>query len=191
MPTIEQDIAAIRTAVYGRDVREAIADGFEHCRDGLTDQEDIRKCLVATNTKYANGPITQDGDSETVVFNVYALAGTQITIKQKTGRIAANGAFNVVLEFADNSSGESVAYGGVYPTSQQFSFTAVPTNNISRVTLTMNGAGVGGPKHKFEITYTPGADKIASEKDSLTLYDSVGDVTVTAAQLRQLLNLIS
>ena len=31
MPTIQQDVAAIREAVYGKDVREAIADGIEQC----------------------------------------------------------------------------------------------------------------------------------------------------------------
>ena len=29
MPTIQQDVAQIRNAVYGREVREAIADGIE------------------------------------------------------------------------------------------------------------------------------------------------------------------
>lgn len=31
MATIDQDLAAIRTAILGKDVREAIADGIEHC----------------------------------------------------------------------------------------------------------------------------------------------------------------
>ena len=33
MPTIQQDVAAIRSAVYGREVREAIADGIEKSYD--------------------------------------------------------------------------------------------------------------------------------------------------------------
>lgn len=31
MPSIEQDLLHIRKAVYGREVREAIADGIEQC----------------------------------------------------------------------------------------------------------------------------------------------------------------
>lgn len=31
MPSIEQDLRQIRKAVYGREVREAIADGIEKC----------------------------------------------------------------------------------------------------------------------------------------------------------------
>ena len=31
MPSVQQDVAQIRTAVYGKDVREAIANGIEHC----------------------------------------------------------------------------------------------------------------------------------------------------------------
>ena len=36
MATIEQDINAIRHAVYGRDVREAIADGIEICHSDIS-----------------------------------------------------------------------------------------------------------------------------------------------------------
>ena len=33
MATLQQDLAAIRTAVYGKDVREAIADGLSKITD--------------------------------------------------------------------------------------------------------------------------------------------------------------
>lgn len=36
MATIQQDLAAIRAAVYGKDVREAIADGIEKCYEDST-----------------------------------------------------------------------------------------------------------------------------------------------------------
>ena len=44
MSTIEHDLAQIRQAVYGREVREAIADGIEHCYDD-----------VSTSTTLADG----------------------------------------------------------------------------------------------------------------------------------------
>ena len=54
MPTLEQDIATIRSAVYGKDMREAIADGFENTQktdsEIKTDLADINK-KVAENTK--------------------------------------------------------------------------------------------------------------------------------------------
>lgn len=45
MPSIEQDLLHIRKAVYGREVREAIADGIEQC---YTDVEEAVE--HATNT---------------------------------------------------------------------------------------------------------------------------------------------
>lgn len=38
MATIQQDLAAIRRAVYGKDVREAIADGIENCYDATEEK---------------------------------------------------------------------------------------------------------------------------------------------------------
>lgn len=43
MPTIQQDLTAIRNAVYGKDVREAIADGIEHCYEESTANSQIAK----------------------------------------------------------------------------------------------------------------------------------------------------
>lgn len=43
MPSIEQDLRQIRKAVYGREVREAIADGIEKCYqdvEGATEAAD-------------------------------------------------------------------------------------------------------------------------------------------------------
>lgn len=46
MPTIEQDLQQIRKAVYGREVREAIADGIEHCYDDVTNGVTIAEAAV-------------------------------------------------------------------------------------------------------------------------------------------------
>ena len=40
MATIEQDIASIRTAVYGQEVREAIADGIEKCHEDSAESKE-------------------------------------------------------------------------------------------------------------------------------------------------------
>ena len=45
MATIDQDIHAIRTAIYGRDVREAIADGFENLKDGGDVSADVQMLI--------------------------------------------------------------------------------------------------------------------------------------------------
>lgn len=41
MATIQQDIDAIRTAVYGKDVREALADAIQQCYDKLVELETV------------------------------------------------------------------------------------------------------------------------------------------------------
>lgn len=54
MPTLEQDIVTIRNAIYGKDMREAIAEGFENTQKSdsaiKTDLADTNK-KVAENTK--------------------------------------------------------------------------------------------------------------------------------------------
>lgn len=49
MATIEQDVAAIRTAVYGKDVREAIADGIENCYRNTTSAGQIAEIQEAAD----------------------------------------------------------------------------------------------------------------------------------------------
>lgn len=55
MPSIEQDLRQIRKAVYGREVREAIADGIEKCYqdvEGATEAADhaVRYDIAQTLT---------------------------------------------------------------------------------------------------------------------------------------------
>ena len=143
----------------------------------LAQMEQTSKCLKAKSTVYVSAT---DGQTETVQFDIYAMAGTPITITQKVGRIAAGGTFNVLCAPADPGE-SSVGYGGSAAESKAFTFTVTPTINVSRVTLTMTAGGTG--RHRCEIEYTPGAN----DRPSLTLYDINGAVTITAAQLRQLL----
>ena len=54
MPTVAQDVAAIRTAVYGRDVREAIADGIENCYSDVSRAKTLADQAVADATQANN-----------------------------------------------------------------------------------------------------------------------------------------
>lgn len=54
MPTLEQDITTIRSAIYGKDMREAIADGLENTKlsdDNLKSQLDDTNAKVGENTQ--------------------------------------------------------------------------------------------------------------------------------------------
>ena len=100
MPTLEQDIATIRSAVYGKDMREAIADGFENTQktdsEIKTDLADINK-KVAENTKaIADGfENTQKTDSEIktdladinkkVAENTKAISDISVDIESQAG----------------------------------------------------------------------------------------------------------
>ena len=72
MATIDQDLAAIRTAVYGREVREAIADGIEHCyNDGQAvvnqsrEQVPLAEAVIASaNSAAANAQEKTDALTE-------------------------------------------------------------------------------------------------------------------------------
>ena len=73
MGTIEQDLAAIRTAVYGKDVREAIADGIENCYNE-TSQSGYSQ-LNTRVTSLEQDALDEKGRLDTVIDNVLELGG--------------------------------------------------------------------------------------------------------------------
>ena len=52
MATIDQIVAQIRTAVFGKDVRENIAQGIEKCYDHVEDLVDV--ATVSETMSYLN-----------------------------------------------------------------------------------------------------------------------------------------
>lgn len=62
MATLDQDVAAIREAVYGREIREAIADGLLRCKDEV-DKKASEEFIRAEATKIA-------GTTDDYVLNV-------------------------------------------------------------------------------------------------------------------------
>jgi hypothetical protein len=190
---ITRDVAAIRTAVYGVEVREAIADGIEQCHEdskSAATTEDVNtivdKYLTASFSKtYAT---TEANQQISLNFDLYAVAGSTITIEQTAGSVVAGSQYTVTTTPA--KTGEtSMSYGGVVQTTQQFKYSFTTSVDLQKVNLV---AIVNAPAvHAFKITYLPGASQIANEKPSLTLYEGHNAVTMTAAQLRQLLALLN
>lgn len=190
---IARDVAAIRTAVYGVEVREAIADGIEQCHEDsksaatTADVDNIvDKYLTASFSKtYAT---TEANQQISLNFNLYAVAGSTITIEQTAGSVVAGSQYTVTTTPA--KTGEtSMSYGGVVQTTQRFKYSFTTSVDLQKVNLVaiVNAQAV----HAFKITYLPGANQIANEKPSLTLYEGNNAVTMTAAQLRQLLALLN
>ena len=190
---IARDVAAIRTAVYGVEVREAIADGIEQCHEdskSAATTADVNtivdKYLTASFSKtYAT---TEANQQISLNFNLYAVAGSTITIEQTAGSVVADTQYTVTTTPA--KTGEtSMSYGGVVQTTQRFKYSFTTSVDLKKVNLvaTVNAQAV----HAFKITYLPGASQIANEKPSLTLYEGHNAVTMTAAQLRQLLALLN
>lgn len=190
---IARDVAAIRTAVYGVEVREAIADGIEQCHEdskSAATTADVNtivdKYLTASFSKtYAT---TEANQQISLNFDLYAVAGSTITIEQTAGSVVAGTQYTVTTTPA--KTGEtSMSYGGVVQTTQRFKYSFTTSVDLKKVNLvaTVNAQAV----HAFKITYLPGASQIANEKPSLTLYEGHNAVTMTAAQLRQLLALLN
>ena len=190
---IARDVAAIRTAVYGVEVREAIADGIEQCHEdskSAATTADVNtivdKYLTASFSKtYAT---TEANQQISLNFDLYAVAGSTITIEQTAGSVVAGTQYTVTTTPA--KTGEtSMSYGGVDQTTQRFKYSFTTSVDLKKVNLvaTVNAQAV----HAFKITYLPGASQIANEKPSLTLYEGHNAVTMTAAQLRQLLALLN
>lgn len=190
---IARDITAIRTAVYGVEVREAIADGIEQCHEdskSAATTADVNtivdKYLTASFSKtYAT---TEANQQISLNFDLYAVAGSTITIEQTAGMVVAGTQYTVTTTPA--KTGEtSMSYGGVAQTTQRFKYSFTTSVDLKKVNLvaTVNAQAV----HAFKITYLPGASQIANEKPSLTLYEGHNAVTMTAAQLRQLLTLLN
>ena len=92
MPTVQQDVAAIRTAVYGRDVREAIADGIEHCYN------DAEGGIQRANTA-ANNADTAAQNADAAAQNVNAAIQNATTAAG-----AANSAANAANVAAQNAN---------------------------------------------------------------------------------------
>ena len=190
---IARDVAAIRTAVYGVEVREAIADGIEQCHEdskSAATTADVNtivdKYLTASFSKtYAT---TEANQQISLNFDLYAVAGSTITIEQTAGSVVAGTQYTVTTTPA--KTGEtSMSYGGVVQTTQRFKYSFTTSVDLKKVNLvaTVNAQAV----HAFKITYLPGASQIANEKPSLTLYEGHNAVTMTASQLRQLLALLN
>ena len=190
---IARDVAVIRTAVYGVEVREAIADGIEQCHEdskSAATTADVNtivdKYLTASFSKtYAT---TEANQQISLNFDLYAVAGSTITIEQTAGNVVADTQYTVTTTPA--KTGEtSMSYGGVVQTTQRFKYSFTTSVDLKKVNLvvTVNAQAV----HAFKITYLPGASQIANEKPSLTLYEGHNAVTMTAAQLRQLLALLN
>ena len=190
---IARDVAAIRTAVYGVEVREAIADGIEQCHEdskSAATTADVNtivdKYLTASFSKtYAT---TEANQQVSLNFDLYAVAGSTITIEQTAGNVVAGTQYTVTTTPAKTDE-ISMSYGGVVQTTQRFKYSFTTSVDLKKVNLvaTVNAQAV----HAFKITYLPGASQIANEKPSLTLYDGHNAVTMTAAQLRQLLALLN
>lgn len=190
---IALDVSNIRTAVYGVEVRESIADGIEQCHEeskSAATTADVNaivdKYLTASFSKtYAT---TEANQQISLNFNLYAVAGSTITIEQTAGSVVAGTQYTVTTTPA--KTGEtSMSYGGVVQTTQRFKYSFTTSVDLKKVNLvaTVNAQAV----HAFKITYLPGASQIANEKPSLTLYEGHNAVTMTAAQLRQLLALLN
>lgn len=69
MPTIEQDVRQIRQAVYGREVREAIADGIEKCYDDVSSAKTIADDSSAAATAAATSANTAAAAATTAAQN--------------------------------------------------------------------------------------------------------------------------
>lgn len=211
MPTIEQDIAAIRTAVYGKDVREAIADGLEHVAltfdatptsgsgkpvtsgglytsvkaplDTLTSENEINERVVATLQK----SVVAGGVSvfSIPIFNV-ANGKLRISVSNTNGAVFKRGdeyvaAFyhaNDGINYAQTETG-TISLGSYFVINPALNF------DCNKVNLRLPYSASG--TSTCTVTYTPGA----VPKDALVLKDDTGEVTMTAAKLRQLLNLVS
>lgn len=202
---IALDVSNIRTAVYGVEVRESIADGIEQCHEESKSTETTVEGLSATVEelspkvdnivdKYLTASFsktyatTEANQQISLNFNLYAVAGSTITIEQTAGSVVAGSQYTVTTTPA--KTGEtSMSYGGVVQTTQRFKYSFTTSVDLQKVNLVaiVNAQAV----HAFKITYIPGANQIANEKPSLTLYEGHNSVTMTAAQLRQLLALLN
>ena len=78
MPSIEQDLRQIRKAVYGREVREAIADGIEKCYQDVEDATEAADHAV----RYDATQTLTEVQAERARFNIGAA-----TINEETDGI--------------------------------------------------------------------------------------------------------
>lgn len=69
--TLEQDIAAIRSAVYGREVRSAIADGIQKCYTDISSRVTIADSTLdqMTDALAACGTATQNANDAALLAN--------------------------------------------------------------------------------------------------------------------------
>lgn len=102
MATIDQDIEHIRHAIYGRDVREAIADGLEHCyADG---DATIRRAEAA-----ANSADSAASSANTAASNANSAAGSANSAASAANAAAAtatqkgNEAVNIATQKGDQA----------------------------------------------------------------------------------------
>lgn len=69
MATIEQNVAAIRQAVYGRDVREAIAEGIEKCYTDVLQAKTIADTVLENATEAIRNANTAATNAQTQANN--------------------------------------------------------------------------------------------------------------------------
>ena len=81
MATVAQDVAAIRNAVYGGDVREAIADGIEKCYTNVSSAKTIAdpsittmQGLISDVSDALDNVDTKIGEIDSAVINANAAA---------------------------------------------------------------------------------------------------------------------
>ena len=111
MPSVQQDVAQIRTAVYGKDVREAIANGIEHC------YYDADHSITAANSA-ASDALTQAGLAAEAAGDANAAAFRAETAVQQIDDIVEefedlqNNAVQVVQQSFDDNL-KAIARGNI------------------------------------------------------------------------------
>ena len=109
--TIEQIIAQIRTAVYGRDVRESIAQGIEKCYDdtskvlnltasasNVSGNPTVTVSEVNNHKHFSFGIPTNEVDSTNSTSKLYLIGSTSqstgVSTNANSNVYATNGAFH-------------------------------------------------------------------------------------------------
>ena len=126
MPSIQEDLTAIRTAILGRDVRESIADGIEHCyTDGESAANQARDAATAANSAAATAN-AQAAQIPTLINQVQT-ATTLAVQAANDAASAANDAADAADDAADaanDAAGYATARGQAAQTAAQAANTA-------------------------------------------------------------------
>ena len=95
MATIEQDLAQIRQAVYGEEVREAIADGIEQCYQDSTANGQIDRIIAKGQETYDSIPEDYSGLSDEVSYLNSALSSSyKVAESIDIGNLVESGQLN-------------------------------------------------------------------------------------------------